>query len=529
SSNSAISESFVSLPIHPEIAAEAGEWPFSVEVAADYLGEKPELQDHTLHIGKDIAVRLNHVNEMFIDYPLLPPNGQGQTMTLHEDTGVNAYDILSAGEGELDDLSYLVQGKIVLVGEVAAVAHDEFETPIGNVFGVEVIADEISTILRNGPLRPAPFAAGVVIAIVLMLAFIATSLISNPLPRNLASVVLLAAYIGIASWLYLSQGLVLSMSYMLLASLFAVISINARYYLQERGQKALIRSAFGQYLSPRVVADLVRDPERLALGGEEREMTAFFSDIQGFSTFSEEMSPSELVQVLNDYLTAMCNIIIGAEGTVDKFEGDAIIAFWGAPSIQADHAKRACLAAIDMQHAVTGLNKRWAAEGRPPIVVRMGLNSGPMVVGNMGSAQRLNYTIMGDSVNLASRLEGANKAYRSRIMISESTYRMCESHVDARELDVIRVVGKNEPVRVYELLDRKDKVRGLAADLMVQFEKARKLYLARDYAAARAAFKLCVSIDPEDGPSRSYLARCEALIKKPPRATWDGIWVLEDK
>lgn len=528
-SNSAISENIVSLRLYPEVI-NAGEWPFAVKVVSNYLDEKPSLEGHHLRIGDDIDVKLDHDDAMYIDYPLLPPNGEGATMRLHSVTGLAAGDILFSNDpAELKDLSYLVKDKIVLLGEVAAVAHDEFETPVGDVYGVEVIADEIATLLRSGPLHPASNFLEIIIALIMMLAFIATILIQNPLPRNLVNLAILAVYITLAVLVYIYFGLVLSMSYVLLASLFAIVTINARFYLQERGQKTLIRSAFGQYLSPKVVSELVKNPQKVALGGEEREMTAFFSDIEGFSTFSEQMTPTELVNMLNDYLTEMCNIIIAGEGTVDKFEGDAIIAFWGAPTVQDDHARRACFAAIDMQQAVMSIRDRWTTAGHAPIRVRMGINSGPMVVGNMGSAQRLDYTIMGDAVNLAARLEGANKAYGSGIMISDATYALCRDDVDARELDRIRVVGKSEPVTVYELLARKGQTTGIRADLVSHFAKGRQAYLAGHYDVARDAFKLCTSIDPEDGPSRVFLQRCEAYIKTPPPKDWDGVFSLDEK
>jgi len=533
SSNSAISENIVRLRIYPEIARKEDAWPFAVKAVSMYLGEEPALDDDVLRVGDDVSVPLDRFNDMYIDYPQLPPSADGQTTApLHLVSGVGlpAGEILFAGSsGELEDLSYLVKNKIVLIGEVAEVAHDQFETPIGNVFGVEIIADEISTILRNGPLHAAPVWLEALVALLMMLAFIATRWIQNPLPRNTVSIALIVTYIAVASAVYVSGGLVLSMSYVLLASLFALIIINARFYIAEMGQKALIRDAFGQYLSPRVVSDLVKNPDKLTLGGEEREMTAYFSDIASFSTFSEKMSPSELVYMLNEYLTEMCNIIIGYEGTIDKFEGDAIIAFWGAPAVQKDHARLACLAAIDMNKALGPMREKWMSEGKPPLYVRMGMNSGPMVVGNMGSAQRMNYTMMGDAVNLASRLEGANKAYGSDIMIAESTRVACKDDVDVRELDRIRVVGKSEPVTVYQLLARKNQTPPALADMVEQFERALGRYKERDFKGALEGFRQCLEIIEDDGPSRTYITRCGTFIQSPPPADWDGVFSLEEK
>ena len=529
SANSAISESIVRLHVYSEVANNGDMWPFAVKAVSMLLGGEPKMADGALEIGDDIVVDLDQFNEIYIDYPLLPSGPDG-TARLHDVVGISASDILFASdEEELEDLAYLVDGKIVLIGEVAEVAHDEFETPVGNVYGVNIIAGTISTILRGGMLQPAPLWLELLVVLILMAVFIATQSMQEPLKRNLTTLGVLAIYIIVGVVAYIYFGLILSMSYVLLASLIALVVVNARFYLNEMGQKALIRDAFGQYLSPKVVSDLVKDPSKLTLGGEEREMTAYFSDIAKFSTFSEALTPSQLVNVLNDYLTEMCNIIIGLEGTVDKFEGDAIIAFWGAPTIQMDHAKLACFASIDMSKALIPLRDKWVAEGRPSISVRMGLNSGPMVVGNMGSAQRMNYTIMGDTVNLAARLEGANKAYTSGTMISEATYGACQSDIDVRELDTIRVVGKSEPVKVYQLLERKNQTAGNIADLVSKFESSLGLYKDRNYKDALAGFETCLEIAADDGPALTYVERCRSFMSEPPADDWDGVFTLDSK
>ncbi len=417
----------------------------------------------------------------------------------------------------------------MLIGEVAEVAHDEFETPVGDVYGVEVIAKGIATILRGGPLVAASLGVEIFFGLLLMAIFLGTRRLPNPVPRNAISLGTIFIFILLTTYLYVYQGYVISMSYLVLAAVFSMIVVNVRFYISEMGQKTMIRDMFGQYLSPKVVQDLVEDPSKVQLGGEEREMTAYFSDIAGFSTISEHLTPSELVQLLNDYLTEMCNIIIGYEGTVDKFEGDAIMAFWGAPNVQADHAQLACFSAIDMNKRLVELRQKWETEGSPLINVRMGLNSGPMVVGNMGSVQKLNYTIMGDAVNLASRLEGANKAFGTQMMISETTYQSCASLIDVRELDTIRVVGKSEPVTVYELLERKGETAGATADLVDAFEKALTLYKRADFIAAKAAFEKCLGIIGGDGPSTTYMKRCQTYIDQPPESGWDGVFALTEK
>lgn len=530
SSNSDLSETLVRLRIYPEVAA-VNAWPISVKAVSMMLAAEPRLHDNKLYIGEELTIQLDQFNDLYIDYPALEASASGEGLIRrHQVAGLSAADILFAmDEEELEELAVLVKDKIILIGEVAEVGHDEFETTVGNIFGVNIIANQIETILDGGPLKAAPFWMEVMVAFVLLLPVLWSSFIAAPLLRNLLITADLLVFVGAASGVYVFYGMVLSMSYMLLALTLAFIVINGRVYLYEIGQKAFIKEAFGQYLSPAVVSDLVKDPTKLTLGGEERVMTAFFSDIAGFSSFSELLTPTELVELLNDYLTQMCNIIIAAEGTVDKFEGDGIMAFWGAPVAQPEHAKLACFACIDMNHALIPLREKWLAEGRPRIDVRMGINTGAMVVGNMGSVQRINYTMIGDAVNLAARLEGANKAFASDLMISEATYLQCQQEVDVRDLDMIRVVGKSEPIRVYQLLDRKNATTGVTADLVNQYNRALAAYRQRDFVKALQEFNACLSLVADDGPSITFVNRCKSLIESPPSVSWDGVWELKEK
>ena len=529
SANSAISESIVRLRIHKMLYEKYDVWPFAVKAVSMFLEKQPKLQGKSLLIGDELEVQLDHFSDMYIDYPMLP--GQGDiTANLHDVIGISASGLLFPDdEEELEDLAYFVKDSIVLIGDVSEVAHDEFETPVGNIYGVEIIANSIATILRNGPLKPASLELELFFGVVMLILFLGTRSVQDPLPRNAWSIGAILIFVILTTWLYVVVGLVVSISYLVLAGLISLIGINLRFYLSEMGQKNMIRNMFGQYLSPKVVQGLVDDPSKIQLGGEEREMTAYFSDVAGFTAISENLSPSQLVHLLNDYLTEMCNIIIGYEGTIDKFQGDAIIAFWGAPSIQTDHAKRACLASIDMRNRLVELRGKWRAEGVPELEVRMGLNTGPMVVGNMGSAQRLDYTIMGDTVNLTARLEGANKAYGSELMISEFTYSACSDAIDVRELDRLRVVGKTEPVTIYELLDRKNQTPATFADLVVQFEKGLDLYKSGKFGLAKREFEACLDIVATDGPAQTYVHRCQNYVDNPPGSGWDGVFTLKEK
>lgn len=516
------------LRIYPEAAELEDGWPFSVQVVSMYLGEAPRYENGVLHFGDALSVPFGDSHELLIDFPAFPTGASSYA----EEYGVSVLDFLdleSKSEAELRELRYWVEDRIVLFGDISEVSHDIFETPVGRIYGVEFIAASVSTLLAGGPLLPAGFGLEALSAVLVMLALIATALMQRPGLRALAALGVIVLWAVLVSALYVSFGIVLTMAYVLIAGFLSVLAINVRFYLAERGQKALIRDAFGQYLSPKVVNILVKDPSRLTLGGELREMTAYFSDVAGFSTISEQLTPEELVALLNEYLTAMCDIMADYEGTVDKFEGDAIIGFWGAPLTQPDHARLACFAAIDMQKYMTSYRERLRQEGRPILNVRMGLNTGEMLVGNLGSAQRMDYTMMGDAVNLAARLEGANKFYGTQTMISGYTYDKVADDVEVRELDLIRVVGRREAVRVYELLDRRGELTQDWQDILARYNPALELFRSRQFDDALQAFRSVLEIAPDDGPARTYVQRCEHYLASPPPEDWDGVWQLTEK
>lgn len=314
-----------------------------------------------------------------------------------------------------------------------------------------------------------------------------------------------------------------------LSILLPTLTIAAIKLHKEESQKRFIKNAFAHYLSPPVIDQLILHPDTMELGGKEQELTTFFSDIQGFSTISEKLTPPQLVGLLNEYLSEMSDIILNYDGTVDKYEGDAIMAFYGAPHQFKDHAVRACYAAIDMQKRLEVLRSHWVQHGRDALFVRMGMNTGPAVVGNMGSHSRMDYTVMGDSVNLASRLEGANKFYSTYTMISETTYNKVKNFIEARELDQIQVVGKTEPTKVYELLCRKGKLDDDFIEMLVVYNKALELFKNRQWADAKVEFKNASKIIKHDGPSHTYMKRCTEFLRKPPPANWNGVYSLKAK
>ncbi len=300
-------------------------------------------------------------------------------------------------------------------------------------------------------------------------------------------------------------------------------------YATEGRQRRQIKRMFSHYMSDLLIQDLINNPDKLRLGGERRVLTVFFSDLAGFTTLSEKLTPEEVVALLNRYLTAMTDIILTSGGIIDKYEGDAIMAFWGAPIPQNDHATRACIAALDNQSRLADLRREFIEMGLPPVYARIGINTGEMIIGNMGSTQRFDFTVMGDNVNLASRLEGAGKYYGTRIIISEETYRQASDRVEVRELDILQVKGKKVPVKVYELLAKKGDLDESTRQVRDLFAVGLAQYRKQKWPAAIDYFQKVLAVAPEDGPARTFLERSEKFRETPPPPSWDGVYQLTSK
>jgi len=299
--------------------------------------------------------------------------------------------------------------------------------------------------------------------------------------------------------------------------------------MTEEKQRKQIRSAFQYYLSPQVVEEILKDPSKLKLGGEKKVLTVLFSDVRGFTSISEKLDPEILVSFLNEYLTPMTDLIFQHGGTLDKYMGDAIMAIFGAPLPQEDHPYKACSTAVKMLEELENLKRKWREQNLPEIDIGIGINTGPMSVGNMGSAQRFDYTVMGDAVNLASRLEGLNKLYGTRIIISEYTLREVQNLKKAlfvRELDFVAVKGKKEPVKIYELLSLTEVLEW--KDLVEGFSTALQEYRLGNFERALALFQSLREIYPDDKPTQCFISRCETLLLSPP-SSWDGVYVAETK
>jgi adenylate cyclase len=429
--------------------------------------------------------------------------------------------------------------KIVLIGPTAEAIGDMRNTPYQGgepYMGVEVHANIIDNLLHSdekgrGFLTRSANEEMTDIGFILLFGLGFGYLFSSVRPLW-STITLIAALGGFGWYVYFAfahQGRWLSFVIPAgtLAANYAAIT-SFRMIFEER-EKRKIRKSFAQYLSPGVIALIEKDPQKyIRPGGEMKDLTVMFSDIRGFTTISEGLSPDELVRLLNEYLGAMTDIVFANLGTLDKYIGDAIMAFWGSPYPQTDHAYCACLCAVQMSRGLAKLNLKWKQEERPPIAIGIGLNTGPVNVGNMGSDKRLAWTVMGDNVNLASRLEGITKEYQIQIVISEGTYREVADKFVCRELDKIKVKGKNHPVNIYELID-------VAAErpkydaLLRGFESAMAAYRSQNWKAAAEQFGQLLGAYPDDGPTRVFLQRALEYLDNAPESDWDGVYVMKSK
>ena len=458
--------------------------------------------------------------------PLLRPVPSGAFQT------VRFSDVLEVAAGD-PMLRQAFADKLVLVGVSALGTEDFRSTPLEtDVPGVYIQAAAAWSLMESSPLEssglPTRGGAG---AGVLLLLGVAVMTRRSDRP----AVVAVAAVAGSAAWLTAAAVVLRSGAVIPVVPVVGGLAawMVARLTFQiSRGELARrraqeLRRAFGQYLAPSVVAELESNPEKLRLGGERREITAFFSDVKGFTGISEALEPGELVALLNACLGEMTDLLLEEGGTVDKYIGDAIVAMFGAPLDQPDHAAAACRAAWRCQQMLDARRPEWAARGWPEVHVRIGLNSGPALVGNMGSDQRFDYTMLGDTVNLAARLEGANTVYRTRLMVGEQTAAQVTGLIVLRELDRVRVKGKLKPVRVFEVLapteHASSEQRALAARSAVALEAWRE----QRWEEARTI--LTPLAESGDGWAQVFLERVAAFEANPPPEDWDGVFVMTTK
>lgn len=466
-----------------------------------------------------------------------------ETVTEMEAFEMNLFDDPEIGilhQGILED-------KIVFVGATMPELQDFHPVPMkragsNQMAGVETHAHALQTILDRNFLSLS--GTGTHLLIVL---FWSVLMVLGARKLSVWGGFFLAAS-GLFAWmagsLYLFIEYQLMMMYISpgMAIVFGYSGVNAYQFFQEQREKTRIQGMFSSYVSPELVNQMVKSDDEFRLGGSEAELTAFFSDVANFSTLSEQLTASELIQLMNEYLEEMTAIVMEEDGTLDKYIGDALMAFYGAPVPVDNHAYKACVSAIRMQKALVGLRDGWQErdENLPEDIlnlrIRIGINTGPMVVGNMGSSQRFNYTILGDHVNVAARCESACKKYGTNIMVTDDTMRRAEKEADRallfRFLDNVRVKGRVEPVRVFELVGFLDEISDEIVDAVYRFNDAAELFLNQEWDLAESIFNEIEILEPKilgykgfsESPSSLYLKRCKLLRANPPQNGWDGVF-----
>ena len=467
------------------------------------------------------AIPVAEHDSMLIDF-LGPPSDPG---------GGGPFRIIPLADvldGAFD--SEWVRDKIVLVG-FTTLGIDEHPTPMTGdrrMWGVEILGNAIETILHQRFLVPAPRA--IVVSLIVGLALLAGLLAAGgrPLGMGLLVLVVLGLYL-IAASILLEAGVILDLVLPPAALLLTFATALVDRVVFEQAEQRRIREAMGRYLSPSVSRWVLADPRRLRLGGELRELTVLFSDLRNFTTHAHALSPETLVALLNDHMTEMTAIVFRHDGVLAHYAGDGLEAFWNAPLPQPDHARRACETALDMMAALGPLRREFAARGWGDLDMGIGVNSGTMIVGNLGSRDRLAYTAVGDAVNVASRLEGLSKEYGVHIVIGEATLQSAGNLFEYRFLDLVAVKGRGEPVRVYELLGRAGSTPPERRQILTRYERGVALYRSRRWAEATALFEDLAAVAPDDGPVALYRRRARELLEQPPGSDWDGVWIAKTK
>lgn len=423
--------------------------------------------------------------------------------------------------------------KIIFVGATAVGIYDMRVTPFEETYpGVETHANITENLLNHQFMKTYYNEPLYMMGLLLGLGIILSFLISHfgaVLGLFTASVSFLFIYF-IDRFFLFSKGWVTMIVFPLIEVLIIYMILTFYKYLVEERKKRELKTTFQKYVSPAVVNEILKHPENVNLGGKKEFMTVMFSDLRGFTTLSEKFEPEILSKFLNRYLTPMTRLVFKNNGTLDKYIGDAIMAFYGAPVASKAHAQQACQTALEMLEELKKLNKAFIEEKLPEIDIGIGINTGQMSVGNMGSDIVRSYTVMGDAVNLASRLEGTNKNYGTRIIISETTFNEIKEQFACRKLDLVRVKGKHVPVTIYELVAKKqDSLAPHIQEGLQEFSKGLSLYHEKKFNEALTVFSRALNLVPDDRPTQLYIQRCSDYIQNPPPPEWDGVYEFKTK
>ncbi len=503
----------------------------SLALAANYLNRVPVMELDEAGVSKLQLMDAEGEKDP-IDIPLVN-NSRGWAYIKHYGplatfphiSFVNVYDDKNLPE-KLPE--------ILFMGATATGTTDILASPFARDFyAVEHLAAMTENIIRQDFMRRPESAlwwelgtlviSGIVFALILRKASALKSLFIVVAFMAIAFVIDRIYLFGRGYWFYLGTLYVQS------AGIYVSVLVY-KYFTEER-EKKKVKNAFQHYLNPGVINQMLENPDMLKLGGEKKVLTVFFSDVRGFSTISETLSAEGLTHLLNEYFTPMTQLILDSGGMLDKYIGDAIMAVWGAPLPMADHADRAIASSLRMIDALEVLRAGWKERNMPMIDIGCGLNTGEMTVGNMGGDQRFDYTVMGDSVNLASRLEGTTKEYRTRIIISEYTKAAIQNPnlFVLRELDLIVVKGKTEPVKIYDVMHFPQQFRQRAEEIRGLFGEGLELYRAQNWDKAEERFNKILTLNEKDGPAAAFLDRCKYLREHSPGDNWNGVWVMKTK
>jgi adenylate cyclase len=495
--------------------------PLSLQCAWNYLG-RPRL------IVKVASYGIEGIN---MGDRFLPTDETGQMLLnyLGPPKTFPHYSITDILKGKLDMGTF--KDKIVLIGATAVGLYDLRITPFStNYPGLEIHATVVDNILKQRFLNKPKWTSIYDLLVVIFLGVLTGLVLPrlNAIRGMFFALGLFILHIIIARWLFVSFSIWINIVYPILALLLIYTILTVYRYITEERERKKIRGAFSYYVSSSVVNEMLKYPDRLKLGGDKKDLSVLFSDIRAFTTISEGLSPEDLVHLLNEYLTVMTDIVFKHDGTLDKYMGDAIMAIYGAPLDQPDHPARACHSALDMMEALKKLNEKWILEGKKPMDIGIGINTGMMMVGNMGSDQRFDYTVMGDAVNLGSRLEGANKNYKTNILLSEFTYERVKDEFVCMEIDSVRVKGKTQPVKIYQLHAHK-RVPETRDKAIFYFHRGLKLYKEQKWDEAIRLFKGVWQLDNDIFAANVYIERCRNLKDDPPGPDWDGCYTMKTK
>jgi adenylate cyclase len=499
---------------------------FTVPAVSIYLGNLPTRIDKPVKTAYDLQAPKLSIGQREVNLDVrttvwIPYRGPQRTYTY-----VSASDIIN---GTLSDPS-LIKDKLLIVGTSAAGLYDLRSTPTDHAYpGVEVHANLASALLdgttKSRPIEDMDIINGMIVLTLLVLCFLVPRL--SAVNATMVTLAVMAIMFGIAFWAW-SKHVIIPWAVPALF-VFGIYVLNMAYgYFTEARAKRQITNRFGEYIPKELVEEMAQNPDAVNMEGDSRQMTVLFSDVRSFTTISEGLDPKQLSDLMNNYLTPMTNVIQSERGTIDKYIGDAIMCFWGAPLPDNQHAAHGVNAALDMQKKVRELWPEFEKRGWPKLEIGVGLNTGTMSVGNMGSSFRRAYTVMGDAVNLASRLEGITKEYGVGIVVSESVVKGAPGFV-YRELDRIRVKGKLEPVTIYEPIGRAGEVSKEGLDEVDTFHRALDFYRSQRWDDADMMASRAQRFNPEHKLYKLFKERTNALRKNPPAANWDGVFTFEHK